>query len=326
MGNSTRPGAARLKEILRRQSPPRCGKEYEPAIKAFREEAPSISWVSRVYWNLLDRKVHFLSRVEQAAGFLAMSSPQIWELQEQRMLPVIDSPHPLSYFGKESDRLLPRLPGTLEVAEKLGLIKHHPLIKVPNKDGSVDEILFPWIGDLLLYLKDSQGCYCVNWTIKGVKDNFENSNLNSLKGKTFNRNDEKSWARHVIEESMYAAAGIRTVRITGEDLNVDINNNLRQLWLWHHRETKLSSAEAQEIIGEFAIAMIKEVPPIETVLYLHAEFGFEIDDIKAVLYQAISKRFLKVDLTWPIILSEPLNREVFNIWDRTAHLFARSSS
>jgi len=55
---------ARLKELQRRQDPPKWGRDYEPAIRATREEAPARSRFLQIWFEKLKRYVHALSSVE----------------------------------------------------------------------------------------------------------------------------------------------------------------------------------------------------------------------------------------------------------------------
>lgn len=54
-------GLPRLKEILRRQDPPKYAKDYDPAIRAIREEGPERSRPAQVWSELLGRYCHALS-------------------------------------------------------------------------------------------------------------------------------------------------------------------------------------------------------------------------------------------------------------------------
>ena len=83
---------ARLYEILRRQDPPQWGKQYDPAIRATREEAPSRSRPAQVWSERLERYCHTLSLVEQKVlphfNFTRMTALAVGKLQAL-MFPVV---------------------------------------------------------------------------------------------------------------------------------------------------------------------------------------------------------------------------------------------
>lgn len=127
---------ARLKEILRRQDPPQWGKQYDPAIRATREEAPSRSRPAQVWSERLDRYCHTLSLVEQKVLLLALFNPQLFELQEQRMLATETRPHPLAGHSLATGLELPGLRGTIDVCERLDMIDRLPWIFIDHPDGT----------------------------------------------------------------------------------------------------------------------------------------------------------------------------------------------
>lgn len=116
---------ARLRQIMRRQDPPAWGAAYQPGIFATRDEAPSISRAVQLWSEKLQRYVHGLSGPEQAALILALHHPQLFELQEQRMLPMEKRPHPLTGHPRATGMSLPDMRGTIAVAEHLDLLKLH---------------------------------------------------------------------------------------------------------------------------------------------------------------------------------------------------------
>ncbi|MGE1125628.1 hypothetical protein ACQJ02_29725, partial [Pseudomonas zeae] len=77
---------ARLTEILRRQQTPAFGPDYEPSIRACREEAPSGSRFATVWSQRIGRDIHTLSGPERAVLSIVLYCPWLKDLQEQRML------------------------------------------------------------------------------------------------------------------------------------------------------------------------------------------------------------------------------------------------
>jgi hypothetical protein len=215
--------------------------------------------------------------------------------------------------------------GTVEIAESLGVLPLHPTIRVPAQNGPrhVDTVPFPWIGDFLLFLEDAQGPYCVNITVKGHAGEFEESDAGAMKDSAQRRQaKEKAFARHAVEEVLYADAGIRTMRLTQADFDPTLIANLTHLCLWHHRKTTFSAAQQQTILDNFRAALGQGIPPLDVIGLLAARFHWTVYALKTALFQAIWRRDLRVDLFSPIFLDRPLLPEtrdvlaVYGAWFR----------
>src|SRR5690554_250310 len=108
----------RLRLIEKRQQELRWGSEYEPAMRATRDEAPTRSRPSTMYSRKLGRDLHFMSLPERHVSLLALYHPQLVDLHEQHMLHQFEAPHPLA--GREDTKHLALLPfkGTVDVAQR----------------------------------------------------------------------------------------------------------------------------------------------------------------------------------------------------------------
>lgn len=303
MSFSMRPSGSRLREIRRRQDPPKFGASYDPAIRATREEAPQHSRPSRIYWPPLMRQLHVLSTVERDVLLLCLYVGRPWEVQEQRMLPMIPSPHPMARHRRAASLPLLPLQGTLEVAERLGYLKLHPWIRAANKDtGEVMTQPFPWIGDLLFFRSDEQGPYAVNVTVKQDPADFDSPYRGRLMGcRSDVRARERSVARHAIEHQLYADAGIRTVRATRKDVAPMVGQNLCRILGGGVRSTPLSGEQQLELCELLNRALVIGQPFNEVIFACCAKFRVSFEDVRGAAYQAIWAREVRVDLTQPLL-------------------------
>jgi hypothetical protein len=326
MGKTTRPSAARLKEILRRQDPPAWGKDYIPAIRATREEAPSRSRPSQIWCEQIQRHVHALSDPEKFACLMAMFHPWLFELQEQRMLHYLQSAHPLDSHARGAGVIRPPLRGTLEIADAFGLLHFHAMVPAPVMHvGEIPSMMpFPWTGDVLLFLDDGHGPYCVNWTTKDREEDFELGASLGRPPKSPEQKAAQEKARHTIEAVYYLDGKIPTVRIVRANLDQDLVANLGQIVLWTGRKHAFAEAEVQNIVNYFKAAVGTSTPAMNLVFELARAHDCEIDEIKKVLHQAIWRRQIRIDLFQPFHIDKPLLRERQDPLEVYAHLFARS--
>ena len=325
MGKRAYPNLARLREILRRQDPPAWSPDYEPAIKAVREEAPPRSRPAQVLSAKLNRYCHVLSSVELSVLFIALCHPDLIELHEQRMLSMEPCLHPLSGHPLSIGLDLPRLEGTISVAQRLDYLNLHPKVYLSDpKTNSKTPVPFPWTGDFLLFLVDKNGPYCLNWTVKGVSEDFNRSFGNGHPIKNQKQDAANVRARHAIEELYYLDAGIRTIRIVERDLPVNLIRNLRTLVLLHERPVDLPAEVRIELIERLRASVQTGRPPLEILLSLRHRFYIDLYSLKVAFYQAIWTRELRVDLfSNPIFISCPLMPEKKDVLVRFAHWFSR---
>lgn len=315
----------RLLTILDRQSTSRWGKDYIPSILATPQEAPSISRPSILNSKKIGREVHVLSLTERAAGFLALYHPDLFDLQEQRMLSTTPAPHPLFAYPRLMSGIdLPPLKGMIDVADRLGYLSMLPKVKVINPEDHLDTkvVVFPYIGDLLLLMNGSNGHkYCVNWNIKDKHENFETGLVGVSRNGRLAKKNNTTFARHEMEDVYYQDAGIRTLRISNEQLNGHVTANLAQLFGYHLMKPELSTAAQALILGKFKLALEAGVVPFEVILSLISQYSFTAEQCRIVLYQSIWNRKLRVDLFKPILIDRPLKPETRDVLVEYAELF-----
>ena len=319
--------AQRLATLLRRQAAQKFGAEYVPAQRATVTEAPSISRAYILSSAKLGREVHLLSTPEMQAGLLALYHPKLFELQEQRLLSTGPAIHPLEGHPKAVGMRLAPLPGTLRVMEDLGHLNRHPTVRYqPTKDPrSAQSIPWPYIGDLLLFLEDESGPYCVNWTVKNDAAAFRRRG--SYRGKPVLPGSEDPGVilRHQVEALHYGAAGIRTVEITPKMFARHVIDNLRFLFLYHGWPIAADWHVRQRIVSTFTSTIGTRQSIFQTSQALMSETGLALDVIYTVLYQAIWRRDVEVDLFTAILPDLPLQAPTLDVCEHYASLFARTA-
>jgi hypothetical protein len=323
MGKFTRPSEARLAQIIQRQDPPRFGSTYDPAIRACREEAPQWSRPAWVWWDKVKRELSTLSLVERCVLMLCLHNPRLWEVHDQRMLPMWSRPHPLTGHPRASKLTLPPMRGTMEIARVLGVERCHPVVKIRKEDNAnaYEYTAFPWVGDMLLFLEDDFGPYCVNLDIKDVPEAFDVPFDGSRRRSK--RAVEKAKARHAIEQQLYADVGIRTVRLTRKDYHEGLISNLTALHLWHKRKSNLNEEQKQEIVDNLRAGLANGEAPIEVAFALTARHGWTQEQIKIVAHTAVWRRELRVDLFRAFLFDHPMRPEACDPLDLYSHWFAR---
>ena len=307
------PSVARLRTILKRQSDPSWGAEYVPSILATPAEAPSLSRASILTTDLVPgREIHVLSPAERALCLLGLYHPDTLGLQEQRMLSLEPSVHPLSNFPGFNSIGLPPLKGILDVAERLGYLEMIPLIEVPSEDdpATSERLPFPYIGDLLWAMRGGvRGVYCLDWN---VKDTYKAFKLPPPRANGKPRKQQESrlaMARHEIQKTYHADARIRSIEIAGEGLDFHVAANLRQIFLHLQRPVGLSDGLRSEILERFRAALATSVPPLE-VLTMYSESGAcTLHQCRDLFHQFIWHRELRLDLFKPVLIDRPMRPE-----------------
>lgn len=315
---------ARLQQVYRRQDPPAWGAGYQPGILATREEAPNISRAAQMWSQKLQRYVHALSATEQVAVRLALFHPHLFELQEQRMLPVNQRLHPLAGHPRAVGMELPPMPGTVIVAERLDLLRVHGWIRHYDEEAQETKLVpTPLFGDLLLFLADERGPYAVNWTIKLADEDFSRSVNLRRRVRNASADANGARARHAIEKQLYLDAGIRTVRVIADTVPPKLDHNLRLLFL-HQRPLRLLDHDVQRELEDRIRAGIGGEPPQSVLLGVTHRHGCDYQDVRHAFFCMLWERRVKVELMDELILVDrPLSAERNSVLTRYSHLFSR---
>lgn len=322
---SSRPTLARLRQILGRQATRRWGTDYQPATRFSIGELPSESRPSALRSVLLGRDIVALSLPERAAALIALHHPSLFELQEQRMLEVGAAPHPLVGHPAAIGLNLPPLRGTLEVASDMGCLTRHAKVWDPN---NARWLPFPFLGDLLLFLQDASGPYCVNWTVKKRSEDFLRSPF-VMATKSERATPQRSvLQRQDIERAFYEDAGIPTHQVTLKTFDKILVANLLNLLLWHGRPTSIEPASSrhQEAADFVRRSLDSDLTQFEMAKRLAAQFGCSVqEDAKPFIKQLIWRRVVRVDLFQTLGDNIPLSSEKVDPFVRYEGLFSRSA-
>ena len=310
----------RLAEILRRQDPPAWGKNYDPTIRATVEEAPSRSRPHRVWWERIGRDVHVLSRPELWALVIVLYCPRLWDLQEQRMLPFLPSAHPLASHPRAAGMVLPAMPGTLAVADRLGYLGWHPFLRGQTKD---DAVPLPWVGDLLLFLDDEDGPFCSNINIRDVRESFVIPGVTVTVKTDLTRAKEKEAARQETERALYAEAGIATHQVAGDELDQIVVANLQQILTWQKRKSALEDSEREDLQGVLHAGMAAGKSALEVIHGFSGVDQRRFYECKIEMYQSIWQRQLRIDLFQYFFFDHALIPESRDVLDLYGEWFKR---
>ena len=313
---------SRLATIYKRQDKPSWGSDYVPSILAVRGEAPAISNAYATKSVRFGRFIHLLSGPEQSAFLLAAHHPGLVGIQEQRMLSPEPRCHPLTDMPGEVPARLKPFKGVIDVADRLGCLASLPKLKapVPRMPGIKVDVIFPYIGDLLLAIKDSSGsARCVNWSIKaneaGFKRPIEKSKWNIAEPA------ENVLMRHEIERTYYADAGIHTHFVASSAFDTHLINNLRLLYRYAQEPLDICEDEHQDMESRFQSCLAAGLPLSELLPRLVRQGVDAVHVALTCFYQSIWQRRLRVDLFRPILVDRPLHPEERDVLDVYAKLF-----
>lgn len=313
---------SRLKTIYKRQSNPTWGGDYTPSILATRGEAPSISNAYVVRSARFERSIHLLSTPELAAFVVASYHPQLVGIQEQRMLSPEPCSHPLSNLAGEIAAKHGPLKGVIDVADRLGCLGRLPKVQghLRNHSGAKVQLVFPYIGDFLLALKEEGGTTkCINWSIKADEAGFKRPI--TATGKQLVASPECVLMRHELERTYYADAGIYTHFVGSSAFDTHAINNLRFLYRYQQEPLRIRDSERVEMESCFHDCLETGMP-ISEVLPRFVRHGFQsLHTVLTCFYQAIWQRRLRVDLFRPIVIDRPLRREERDVIKAYAPLF-----
>lgn len=301
-----------------RQQHPAWGKDYNAAIHATPQEAPSISHASILHPQKLGmREMHLLSEAEKHCAILALHSSAVWDIHEQRILAVADSPHPLHGHPKAAGLQLDHLVGTVEISSGMGALKRHGKIRYKDEaSGAWRWAAYPFIGDLLLFLDDALGPFCLNWNVKDNATAFRKRFPRN--GKPVGRHDDPlALQRHEIESQHYATARIRTLQIAGDSLDFDVRMNLRELFLWHARVSGLPEEVESAAVAMYRDAIDGMQPTSASVRQVAQSLRISLEQAMIVFKQGVWRRTIPLDLFKPLLMDQrprAQQRDVFDVY------------
>lgn len=311
----------RNERIVARQGGFAWGMAYVPAIKATREEGPRGSRLSQLWSATLGRYVHLLSRAERTFAQLALYNPHLFELHEQRMLSPFTTVHPLHGHPRALGMSLPNLLGTVDI-----LRDGHP-VYYRRDDGEIAyAVPDVFVGDLLLFLEYPGGMpYCVNWNIKGDKSDFSEQRRSDLKSlETQRKHRLKATRRQQTEREYYAAAGIRTLELSPECIDLNVRQNLNFLHKWQGHSFEPEAAIADDFDTEVQEAVSTGDRVSEIVVRYASKWGAR-DQFLGRIFQSIWYRKLQVDLFKPLLIDRPFFPQTRDLLIEYRDLYAEAS-
>lgn len=295
----------RFELIMSRQSRFEWGGEYVPSILAFPREAPKGSRISRLHSRKLGRTIHLLSGPEKLFAQMALYHPDLFEMHEQKMLWPVHAPHPLRGHPLTKGTFPPPLSGTVEIARDIGF-KHYEIVK-EDAPGVRHKLPYPYLGDLLLYLRSDCGApFAINWTVKDHSSAFHERRRGNAKTAVQQRKDrEHAELRSELERRYYASAGIRTVEVSRDLLPPIVQANLDLLFGMHDLDFSVGSSLLDDFSAEVADSVERGDPVAYVAIEYGARWGFR-DQFIAKIYQDIWDRKILVDFHEPILIDHPL--------------------
>lgn len=323
-----RPNAAREALIRDRMCPFRWGSDYLPGQLADRREAPDASSPKAVHSIELQRTVHLMSPGELNAFLLAMHTGRVKELHESRLLAPEPSPGPLCGYALAEGLPVHGHEGTIQIAERLGMLHMHPLVRIPVAPGSKKTrlVAYPLLGDLLLYLADSVGPYCVNWTIKETPEDFDMPfNATRIPKAKLSEAIEAQQARTAWEAELYRQVKTPSIHLANTDIPRHVALNLRQLYVHQPREVNLDPALRSDFIETLNARIARNVPVFETVRHMMSHHGGTMYDYQSAFYQAVWQRQIRVDLWTPINIDQPIHPEERDVVSHFSQWFKRAA-
>lgn len=322
-----RPSFPRLLEILKRQAgPSKWLGDYQPSNSISDRDCPKGTRPSCLADPYLKRSVQCQAGTEQVFGLLALHHPGLVDLHEQKMLFFSPAPHPLADHPDIRGVQLPGLSGTLNIAQRLGKLKDHPMVRAPQ-DHPVFKgqlVPFPYIGDILLYLCDASGLYAVNWSVKLTIEDFHRTYRRRNKP-TSKEDREYAEFRHELERLYYLDGLIPTHQLVPAMVDRELSINLLDLYYWHARAPQDTRAIT---VREDMLAHFREQLPRDRLMHDHAKdaaecFGINLHDAKWILKSGIFTRRIRVELFCVVADNLPLRAEIHDPFVRYADWFRR---
>jgi hypothetical protein len=312
----------RLRAITKRQERPAWGADYQPAIRATRAEAPRSSRPTILRPRGLGRDMHLMSVPESAFALLALFNPAVFDIHEQHLISTLPALHPLTGHPKAESLRLADLPGSIAIAEKMGILDRHPRIFFADLGEGGTWVPFPYIGDLLLFVCDQEGPYCVNWTVKNEAEEFRAKRLLPGMRRRKVRADVDD-ERHQLEAAHFAHAGIPTVQQSLPAISIDLVRNLRNLHAWDARDYDIDESTREAVTFAMRATVGSSTIAYHRMRELSQSLGCSTEAVKAITNSAIWRREIRVDLFRPMPVDRPLRAEHVDPLAKYARWFKR---
>jgi hypothetical protein len=300
------PIVQRIKRLRSRQSTSAWVQNYKPGTRATRGEAPSISNPTLIRrCPKFGRDLHALSHTELKCLMLGLWLDNIIDVNEQKVLQPFESPHPLTNHPLATGLRLPKLKGMYSAYKTLGAEDLYPLVNLgKSHESRIIPMLFE--GDILFYLKDDIGPYCVNWTVKASEEQFYKKNPDEISVLQSPEEKERVAIRHAAEDLYYDDAGIPTHRITAKNFSINFNRNLKTAYSWSLR----LNSKLKELVPITKLVIENTMGSGDTGvdfgLYICKRYKVTTYEWRIILYSLIWLRKININLEKPFFIDQPL--------------------
>lgn len=327
MARSPAKGFARLQALLASQAgPSKWRGDYVPANLVSDINCPRDTRPSGLLDPFLNRVMQAQATTERPFLLLARHHTQLIDLHEQKLLFFNPVPHPLSNHTTAQGIQLPSLRGTLAIAESLGKLKNHLMVRAPKDHPKFQGkmVPLPYVGDILVYLHDSAGPYAVNWSIKATPEDFHRT-FRQRRAQPSKEDREKAEFRHELERLYYRDGIIPTHQLAPSMVDRELSINLLNLYYWYARAPQ--SERAILIQKEVEVWYCEQIPRCR-VMHDHSKmaaqkFGLDVHDAKWILKIGIFTRRIRVELFCVVADNLPIFPERHDPFDRYADWFRR---
>lgn len=330
--------------VLRRQpSASAWGPSYQTAIRAVPGEAPVGSSPSAFLHRPFQRLMHPLSKAEAVMHALALYNPSVWEAHDNHVLSPWPCEHPLASHPLYRSRPWPATRGTIQILNALGRASSHPrvprlAVALPAADTAgpsgkddkptMTEIsdgnqVIPWIGDLLVFLRDeSSDPWLVEWDIKSESGKHAQPWAGDWRPGKNAAAEAKAETREAAYAPYMADLGIPIHRVAADQIPPVLGANLVRLCQRYGHEVALPPTLIGELTDAFRDALRTGELPIDAIRRLVPGHR-EQQAATRVLDHCVWERRIAVDLWQPLLIDHPLRPERVDVLQHFSNLFAR---
>ena len=129
--------------------------------------------------------------------------------------------------------------------------------------------------------------------------------------------------RHKLEEEYFKDAGIPTRRISANQINRSVLNNLRRLIYHAHDQHTLDQDSVNAIEARIRAIVDKEGIVLEKIAPICEQHGCSRQEFHTILWQGIWHRRIRVNLYEPLLINQPMQRERRDVLSHYGDWFRR---
>lgn len=312
----------KVDRIYRRQATQRWGAEYEPAICAVAGEAPPKATPIAFRSLRLGRTMHAMSQGEAFFIALALMNPAVWDVHEQAILHPYASQHPLSAHPVYGLRPWPATRGTLQIVADWGEFHRHPKVSRSKQPGHVEDLAWPWVSDIRLFLSDEHGPYLVDLDVKDRTGAHGMPYAGDAQA-TYSKNEQrKAQLRERVYQAYNAELKITTRRVAKDQVSETALKNLLRVAMRVQSPIDMSESLVADVEAALIEAASNGDTPVRAVRRVVSGDRATISALR-VLDWAIWERRLCLDFEYDILADRPLIRAEKDLVDLHADLFRR---